>query len=101
MKSLKPLLLALSIVTATMVYAQSGIDRYELAPDYMQEAFTDIIDTECKVLHFSSGGGSRGGGGGGGGAGGSKRAHGGYGGEGMDKVHEIQCRPRLYTCPWA
>ena len=58
MKSLKHLLLALIIGTSSAAYAQSDIDRYELAPDYMQQVFTDIIDAECKVLHFSSGGGS-------------------------------------------
>ena len=58
MKSLKLLLLALIIGTSSAAYAQSDIDRYELAPDYMQQVFTDIIDAECKVLHFSSGGGS-------------------------------------------
>ena len=58
MKSLKSLLLALSIGTASTVCAQSDIDRYELAPDYMQQIFSDIVDSECMVVHYSSDGGS-------------------------------------------
>ena len=58
MKSLRSLLLALSIGTASMVCAQSNIDRYELAPDYMQQIFSDIVDSECMVVHYSSDGGS-------------------------------------------
>lgn len=54
-----PLLLALWIASALVpAYAQSDIDRYELAPDYMQQVFSDIIGSECMVVHYSDGGGS-------------------------------------------
>ena len=58
MKSLKHLLLTLLIGTATAAYAQSSADHYELTPDYMQQVFSDIIDTECAILHYSNDGGS-------------------------------------------
>lgn len=38
--------------------AQSDTDRYELAPDYMQQVFSDIISSECQTVHYSDGGGS-------------------------------------------
>lgn len=54
-----PLLLALWIASALIpAHAQSDIDRYELAPDYMQQVFSDIIGSECMVVHYSDGGGS-------------------------------------------
>ena len=54
-----PLLLALWIASALVpAHAQSDIDRYELAPDYMQQVFSDIIGSECMVVHYSDGGGS-------------------------------------------
>lgn len=55
----KTLLLALfTFGTMLTVRAQSEIDRYELTPDYMQQVFSDIISTECRVVHYSDGGGS-------------------------------------------
>ena len=39
-------------------HAQTDIDRYELTPDYMQQVFSDIISSECQVVHYSDGGGS-------------------------------------------
>ena len=54
-----PLFLALWIASALVpAHAQSDIDRYELAPDYMQQVFSDIIGSECMVVHYSDGGGS-------------------------------------------
>ena len=40
------------------ISAQTDNERYELAPDYMQQVFTDIITAECTVVHYNSGGGS-------------------------------------------
>lgn len=51
----------LSIIAAIAIFAthaQSDTDRYTLTPDYMQQVFTDIISTECRVVHYSDGGGS-------------------------------------------
>ena len=39
-------------------HAQTDIERYELTPDYMQQVFSDIISSECQVVHYSDGGGS-------------------------------------------
>lgn len=51
----------LSIIAAIAIFAahaQSDTDRYTLTPDYMQQVFTDIISTECRIVHYSDGGGS-------------------------------------------
>ena len=54
----KALLLAL-LTTGTLITAHAQVDanRYELAPDYMQQVFTDIINAECTVVHYTSDGG--------------------------------------------
>ena len=55
----KALYLTLSLVgTLVTAHAQSDTDRYTLAPDYMQQVFTDIINAECTVVHYTSDGGS-------------------------------------------
>ena len=55
----KTLLLILGLAgTLATAHAQSDTDRYILAPDYMQQVFTDIINAECTVVHYTSGGGS-------------------------------------------
>ena len=54
----KTLLLTL-LTTGTLLTAHAQVDanRYELAPDYMQQVFTDIINAECTVVHYTSDGG--------------------------------------------
>ena len=52
------LLVLFAIGTTFTAYAQSDADHYELAPDYMQQVFSDIISAECQVVHYSSDGGS-------------------------------------------
>lgn len=55
----KTFLLALLIISlTTKTHAQSSNGYYELAPDYMQQILSDIISTECKVVHYTSNGGS-------------------------------------------
>ena len=58
MKHKRLLLVLFAIGTTFTAYAQSDADRYELAPDYMQQVFSDIISAECQVVHYSSDGGS-------------------------------------------
>lgn len=57
MKKLNQLLL-ITLFASAATYAQADIDRYELAPDYMQKVFSDIITAECQVVHYSNDGGS-------------------------------------------
>lgn len=58
MKHKAPLLILSLVATIATAQAQSDTDRYTLAPDYMQQVFTDIITAECTVVHYHSGGGS-------------------------------------------
>lgn len=44
--------------SALLAQAQSDTDRYELAPDYIQQVFSEIISSECHTVHYSDGGGS-------------------------------------------
>ncbi|MBR4312431.1 MAG: hypothetical protein IKT86_03715 [Bacteroidaceae bacterium] len=48
----------LGLCTMLTAHAQSDTDRYMLTPDYMQQVFSDIISTECSIVHYSDGGGS-------------------------------------------
>lgn len=46
--------LTLSLLcTLFSAYAQSDAGYYDLAPDYMQQIFSDIIDSECSIVHYS------------------------------------------------
>ena len=55
----KATLLILSLACALCTaHAQTDNGYYELAPDYMQQVFTDIINAECSVVHYSNSGGS-------------------------------------------
>lgn len=58
MKQKTFLLTLLAAGSMCIALAQSDTDRYILAPDYMQQVFTDIINTDCQVVHYSDGGGS-------------------------------------------
>lgn len=58
MKQKTFLLSLLAAGTMLSAQAQHDTDRYTLAPDYMQQVFTDIISTDCQVVHYSDGGGS-------------------------------------------
>ena len=54
----KRLLLTLFIAaTIFSAKSQSDTDRYELAPDYMQQVFSDIISAECQVVRYGDNGG--------------------------------------------
>lgn len=57
---LHKMLLAALLGFSTMLtaHAQSDTDRYMLTPEYMQQVFSDIISTECTIVHYSDGGGS-------------------------------------------
>ncbi len=48
----------LSFSTTLIAHAQSESDYYILTPEYMQQVFADIINTECRIVHYSDGGGS-------------------------------------------
>ncbi|MBQ4083217.1 MAG: hypothetical protein IJC77_02995 [Bacteroidaceae bacterium] len=53
------LLLTLNLASILLsANAQSHTDHYELAPDYMQQLFSDIISSECRIVHYSNEGGS-------------------------------------------
>ena len=54
-KTILTTLLFIGIILAAS--AQDNIDHYDLAPDYMQQLFMNIIDTDCQVVQYSDGGG--------------------------------------------
>lgn len=54
----KALLTIITAISLTVANAQTNIDRYAPAPDYIQQAFCDVISTQCRTVNFGDASGS-------------------------------------------